>query len=41
MGIASDIVIIVVAALFGGILAHKLRQPLIIGYILDGVVPGW
>ncbi len=40
MGIASDIVIIVVAALVGGILAHGLRQPLILGYILAGVVVG-
>jgi CPA2 family monovalent cation:H+ antiporter-2 len=34
MGIASDIVIIVVAALIGGIAAYKLKQPLILGYIL-------
>jgi monovalent cation:H+ antiporter-2, CPA2 family len=40
MGIASDIIIIVVAALLGGILAHGLRQPLILGYILAGVVVG-
>jgi CPA2 family monovalent cation:H+ antiporter-2 len=40
MGIASDIVIIVVAAFIGGIAAHKLKQPLIIGYILAGVVVG-
>jgi CPA2 family monovalent cation:H+ antiporter-2 len=40
MGIASDIVIIVVAALIGGIAAHKLKQPLIIGYILAGVMVG-
>jgi CPA2 family monovalent cation:H+ antiporter-2 len=40
MGIASDIVIIVVAALVGGIAAHKLKQPLIIGYILAGVMVG-
>ncbi len=40
MGIASDIVIIVVAALIGGIVAHKLKQPLILGYILAGVAVG-
>lgn len=40
MGIAADIAIIVVAALVGGIVAQRLRQPLIIGYILAGVVVG-
>ncbi len=40
MGIASDIIIIVVAALIGGILAHGLRQPLVLGYILAGVLVG-
>lgn len=40
MGIASDIVIIVVAALVGGIIAHWLRQPVVLGYILAGVLVG-
>jgi CPA2 family monovalent cation:H+ antiporter-2 len=40
MGIATDIVIIIVAALLGGLVAHKLRQPLILGYIVAGVVIG-
>ncbi len=40
MGIAADIVIIVLAALGGGLLAHALRQPLILGYILAGVLIG-
>ncbi len=40
MGIASDLVIIVVAALLGGVIAHKLKQPLIVGYIVAGVVVG-
>ena len=40
MGIARDLVIIVVAALCGGIVAQRLRQPLILGYILAGVVVG-
>lgn len=40
MGLAADIVIIVVAALVGGVIAHKLRQPPILGYILAGLVVG-
>jgi monovalent cation:H+ antiporter-2, CPA2 family len=40
MGIAADIAIIVVAALIGGLVAQRLRQPLIIGYILAGVMVG-
>jgi monovalent cation:H+ antiporter-2, CPA2 family len=40
MGIASDIIIIVVAALMGGVVAHRLKQPLILGYILAGVLVG-
>ncbi len=40
MGIATDIVIIVLAALIGGMIAQKLRQPLILGYILSGILVG-
>lgn len=40
MGIAADIVIIVVAALIGGLVAQQFRQPLVLGYILAGVVIG-
>ena len=40
MGIAADIAIIIVAALIGGSIAYLLRQPLIIGFILAGVVVG-
>lgn len=40
MGIAADIVIIVIAATVGAVIAQKLRQPLIIGYILAGIVIG-
>jgi len=40
MGIAADIIIIVLAAFCGGLLAHALRQPLILGYILAGVLIG-
>lgn len=40
MGIASDLIYIVLAALVGGLVAHALRQPLIFGYILAGVIVG-
>ncbi|MCK5913507.1 MAG: cation:proton antiporter, partial [Desulfuromusa sp.] len=40
MGIVDDIIIIVVAALLGGLIAHKMRQPLLLGYILAGVLIG-
>ena len=40
MGIAADIAIIVVAALVGGLIAQRFRQPLILGYILVGIVVG-
>lgn len=40
MGIAADIVIIVVAALLGGLLAHQLEQPFVLGYIIAGVLVG-
>ncbi|MFL5807466.1 MAG: cation:proton antiporter [Roseiflexaceae bacterium] len=40
MGIAADIAIILVAALLGGYLAQRLRQPLILGYIIAGILVG-
>ena len=40
MGIAGDIVLIVVTALIGALIAQKLRQPLILGYIFAGVLIG-
>ena len=40
MGVAADIVIIVVAALIGALIAQRIKQPLILGYILAGVVVG-
>ncbi|MCK9295411.1 MAG: cation:proton antiporter [Desulfobulbaceae bacterium] len=40
MGIAADIIIIVIAALFGALIAQRLRQPLILGYILAGIAIG-
>lgn len=40
MGIAADIAIIVVAGLVGGLIAQRLNQPLILGYILAGIIVG-
>ncbi len=40
MGIAGDIIIIVIAAFIGGLIAQRFKQPLILGYILAGVVVG-
>ncbi|MDD2465427.1 MAG: cation:proton antiporter [Desulfobulbus sp.] len=40
MGIATDIILLVVTAFFCGLLMQRLHQPLILGYILAGVVLG-
>ncbi|MBU0729567.1 MAG: cation:proton antiporter [Proteobacteria bacterium] len=40
MGVAADIVIIMVAALFGALIAQKFKQPLILGYIFAGIIVG-
>ncbi len=40
IGLAADIAIIVVAALIGGLVAQQLKQPMILGYILAGVLVG-
>ncbi|HSM56772.1 MAG TPA: cation:proton antiporter, partial [Candidatus Sulfomarinibacteraceae bacterium] len=40
MGIAADIATIIVAALLGGLVAQRLRLPLMLGYILAGVLLG-
>ena len=40
MGIAADIAIILIASLIGGLIAQRLRQPLILGYIFAGIVVG-
>lgn len=40
MGVAADIIILVVAALIGALIAQRLRQPLILGYIFAGIVVG-
>jgi CPA2 family monovalent cation:H+ antiporter-2 len=40
VGIAGDIALILVAALIGGVVAQRLGLPLILGYILAGVLVG-
>ncbi|MCL2790744.1 MAG: cation:proton antiporter [Desulfobulbus sp.] len=40
MGIATDIILVVLVAFFCGLLMQRLRQPLILGYILAGVILG-
>ena len=40
MGIAGDIALILIAAFAGGVIAQRLGLPLILGYILAGVVVG-
>ena len=40
MGIATDIILLVVAAFFCGLVMQRMGQPLILGYILAGVVLG-
>lgn len=40
MGIASDIVLIIVTAFFAGMLVQRLGQPLILAYIAVGVILG-
>ncbi len=40
MGVAADIVIIIVVALLGGLMAQRCKQPLVLGYILAGVALG-
>lgn len=40
MGLATDIIITVVFAFFFGLIAQRLKQPLILGYILAGVFLG-
>lgn len=40
MGIAADIILLIVAAFFCGLLMQKLGQPIIIGYIVAGVILG-
>ena len=40
MGIAADIILIVVIALVCGAIAHRLQQPVILGYIVAGILLG-
>jgi CPA2 family monovalent cation:H+ antiporter-2 len=40
MGIAADIIIIIIAGLAGALVAHRLKQPLMLGYILAGILVG-
>ncbi len=40
MGIATDIILLVVTAFFCGMLLQRLGQPLILGYIFAGVILG-
>lgn len=40
MGIATDIIILVLAAFFCGLIMQRLHQPLILGYILAGIILG-
>ena len=40
MGIATDIILLIVAAFFCGLVMRRLSQPLILGYILAGILLG-
>jgi len=40
MGIVVDVAMIVTAEFLGGVVAQRLKQPLILGYIATGVVLG-
>jgi CPA2 family monovalent cation:H+ antiporter-2 len=40
MGIAADIALILMAALLGGFAAQRLGQPLLLGYIVAGILVG-
>lgn len=40
MGLAEDIVIIILTGLVTGFIAHKLNLPLILGYIIAGIIIG-
>ena len=40
MGIATDIILLIVAAFLCGLLLQRLGQPLILGYIAAGIILG-
>lgn len=37
MGIAADLIQIILAGFIGGMIAHRLKQPLLVGYIVAGI----
>jgi len=37
MGIAADLIQIIIAGFIGGMIAHRLKQPLLVGYIVAGI----
>ncbi len=40
MGLAEDIIIILIFGLFSGYISHKLNLPLFLGYIVSGIIIG-
>ena len=40
MELVADLALVLLAALIGGFLAQRLGQPLIVGYIVAGIVIG-
>src|SRR3954452_10414215 len=40
MELIADLTLVLAAALFGGFVAHRVGQPLIVGYIVAGVIVG-
>jgi len=40
MDLVADLTLVLIAALAGGVVARRLGQPLIVGYILAGVIVG-
>ena len=40
VGIATDLIVVVIAGFLGGLVARRLNQPLILGYIVAGIAVG-
>jgi len=40
LGIGLDLIIVLAAAIIGGVLAHRLRLPIILGYLVAGIAVG-
>ncbi len=40
LGLGLDLIIVLAAAIAGGILAHRLRLPIILGYLVGGIAVG-